>query len=382
MIASKSIVLMRPYVPDSAKRAVCDVLDSRWIGQGPRVDEFEREFSKRADDRPCVAVGSCTDALHLAYVLAGIEEGDEVIAPVFTCTATNIPLLYQRAMIRFADVEPGGLNLDPEHVARLVTERTQAIVVVHYGGAPAAVEEIQRLVPATIPIIEDCAQALGGGYREYLEPVGSHAEYACFSFQAVKHITTGDGGMLVLPHDHNIGKHQSFEFDPREDPVAQVKRLRWFGIDRAAKLAGTWANDITEVGYKYQMTDIAAAMGLEGLKVLDAQIQHRRALRDAYTRSLGGIAGISLLDRDPSSACWLCTVLVERREDFRRKLLSHGIESDLVHYRNDRYSIFQEFRGEFPNMDAIDSKYLVLPLHMDMGVEDVERVCGVVRSGW
>jgi dTDP-4-amino-4,6-dideoxygalactose transaminase len=172
--------------------------------------------------------------------------------------------------------------------------------------------------------------------------------------------------MLVLPRDL----------------VARAKRMRWFGIDREAKLNGTWENDIREVGYKFQMTDIAAAMGLAGLDALPGQIRFRRSLRDAYASGLAGVDGIRMLDTDPESACWLCTVLVERRADFRRKLRSEGIESDQVHYRNDRYSIFKDFRGEFPNMDAIDGKYLCIPLHMGMDLDDVERICDVIRSGW
>ena len=355
---TEPIVLMRPYVQEPAIAAVSEVLRSRYVGQGPRVDAFEREFSRRiVGGRPCVAVGSCTDALHLAYILAGIGPGDEVIAPLFTCTATNIPLLYQGAKIKFADVGKDSLNVDPAHVASLITERTKAVVVVHYGGQRVPVDTD---LLTYMPVIEDCAQALG-------EPkAGKFGDFACFSFQAVKHITTGDGGMLVL----------------NESLREKAKRIRWFGIDRAAKLNGTWANDITEIGYKYQMTDIAAVMGIEGLKALNWQVGIRRAMRDAYARGLDGIDGITVLDRDPGSACWLMTVLVERREDFRRKLAEHGIESDQVHYRNDRYSIFKEFRGEFPNMDAIDGKYLCLPLHMGMEMEDVARVCAVIRSGW
>lgn len=362
--AHKRIPLMQPYITDAMRTGVADVLNSRYVGQGPRVDEFERKFSARVGGRTCVAVGSCTDALHLAYLLTGIGPGDEVIAPLFTCTATNIPLLYCGATIRFADVAPGQLNIDPAAVAEMVTERTKAIVVVHYGGQPVNCRPIWDMGTGKsgalhFPVIEDCAQALG------TEKVG-HSNYCCFSFQAVKHVTTGDGGMLVPP---------LFE-------INEAKRRRWFGIDRAAKLAGTWANDITEIGYKYQMTDIAAAMGIAGLDALDGQIAVRRAIRDAYARGLAGLDGIRLLDTDPESACWLCTVLVEKREDLRRKLVEHGIESDQVHYRNDRYSIFARFRGEFPNMDAIEPKYLVLPLHMGMDVGDVERICGVIRSGW
>lgn len=356
MTATRTIPLMVPYVTDAMRAAVQETMHSRFIGQGPRVDEFERQFSAQiAGGRPCVAVGSCTDALHLAYLLAGIGPDDEVIAPLFTCTATNIPLLYCGATIRFCDVAPDSLNMDAAHCLEMVNERTKAIVVVNYGGASVS----DAFFKIGLPVIEDCAQSLAS------EP-GPRGDLACYSFQAVKHVTTADGGMLVL-----------------SDGLAEkARRMRWFGIERKAKLAGTWRNDIWEIGYKYQMNDIAATMGLEGLKSLDWQIEYRRALRDAYRSNLTHFDGIQVLDHDPRSACWLMTVLVDRREDLKRKLAAEGIESDQVHYRNDRYTIFKDFRGEFPNMDAIDGKYLCLPLHMGMDVGDVDRICDVIRTGW
>ena len=354
---------MVPFVPESAVKAVTETLKTRWIGQGPKVEEFEKLFSERIG-LPAVATGSCTDALHLAYLLAGIEPGDEVIAPLFTCTATNIPLLYLGAKIKFVDVLPRSLNMNPM-VGDLITEKTKAVVVVHYGGMPVqGIIYLQNFCWLhKLILIEDCAQGLGGTYDG--KPLGSFGDFSCFSFQAVKHVCTGDGGMLVIRNPELVEK---------------AKRMRWFGIDRKAKLEGTWANDITEVGYKYQMTDIAASMGIAGLGCLDEQIAHRRNLREEYSRELSST--VKVLDEDTESACWLFTVSVGRREDLRKKLIEHGIESDQVHYRNDRYSIFSQFRGTFPNMDTIDSKYLVLPMHMGMTVEDVQYVCGVINSGW
>ena len=367
MIATKTIPLMQPFVPEGAVSAVEKVLRSRWIGQGPMVEEFERQFSEQiVGGRSCVAVGSCTDALHLAYILAGIGPGDEVIAPLFTCTLANEPLLWMGAKIRFCDVAPGSLNMDPAHARRLITERTKAVVVVHYGGQSVDDRLFQQgNIPvgrfSKLPVIEDCAHAVGAGYY-------FGGTFQCFSFQAVKHIGTPDGGMLVVP----------------QPLAAKAKRLRWAGIDREAKHAGTWENDIRQVGYKYQMNDVAAAMGLEGLKSLDWQITYRRELRDTYRANLQALDGITVIDQDPRSACWLMTVLADRREDLMRKLRENGIECDLVHYRNDRYTIFKDFRspGQFPNMDAIEGKYLVLPLHMGMDVGDVERICEVISGGW
>lgn len=360
----KRIPLMTPYVPEEAKTGVMDTLNTRWIGQGPKVEAFESIFSQHVG-RHAVAVGSCTDALHLAYMLAGIGPGDEVLVPLFTCTATNIPLLYMGARIRFVDVVRGGLNVSVHAIMSAISSATKAVVVVHYGGAP--VEGLDGLSEycrdRNIVLIEDCAQALGGSYYE--KPLGSYGDFSCFSFQAVKHVCTGDGGMLIVN-------------DPKL--VEKAKRMRWFGIDRKAKLNGVWENDIWEVGYKYQMTDIAAAMGIAGMKYLDFQMKYRRMLREFYIGNLPDT--VKIIDQHKESACWLLTVLVDRREDLRKKLLDNEIESDQVHYRNDRYSIFHRYRGIFPNMDAVDSQYLVLPMHMSMSVDDVLRVCKVIKSGW
>jgi len=246
--------------------------------------------------------------------------------------------------------------MDLGHAKSLVTERTKAIVVVHYGGEPVDT----GFYSLGVPVIEDCAHALGS------VAAGFSGQYAAYSFQAVKHIGTGDGGMLVLSGTQ----------------AARAKRMRWFGIDREAKQNGTWENDIRELGYKYQMNDISAAIGLCGLAHLHRQLAYRRSLRDAYRANLGQIDGIQVIDLDPRSACRLMTVAVYRRAQLMAKLRAEGIECDLVHYRNDGYGIFRDFRGEYPNMDAIESKYLVLPMHMGMDVGDVERVCEVIGGGW
>ena len=262
------------------------------------------------------------------------------------------------------------MNIDPEHVRSLVTERTKAIVCVHYGGLPCDMDELQQIASEVgVPLIEDAAQAIGASYKG--RPVGSISDFTAFSFQAIKHITTGDGGMLMLR-------------DP--ELVAKTKRIRWFGIDREAKQGGTWANDIHEVGYKYQMTDIGAAMGLAALETLDETLSLRRSILDCYIDRLQDVDGVEVVGAnvpDRVHAAWLCTVLVERRKDLERKLREESIESGQVHFRNDRYSVFANFReDELPNMNALEERYLVLPLHTHMSVGDASRVCDVIRSGW
>ena len=369
-VGKDNIVLFHPHMPAKAMEYVNDTLKSRWIGQGPKVEMFEKKFSERfASNHISIAVGSGTDALHLAYILADLKPGDEVIAPVFTCTATNIPFLYMGVKVVFADVQPGTLNIDPKHVAALANKKTKAIVCVHYGGLPCDMDELHATaLKWNIPIIEDAAHAVGGKYKGKF--IGEISDFTMFSFQAIKHITTGDGGMLVIKN-HNL--------------LEKARRVRWFGIDRSAKQMGIWENDIKEVGYKYQMTDISAAMGLAALEEFDQTLAHRRKLFVVYEKNLTNVPGLKFVGggyTDREHAAWLCTVIVDRRFDLQKKLREHHIESNQVHYRNDRYSIFGGRQKSFPNMDAIEDKYLVLPLHTKMNVEDVERVCTVIKSGW
>ena len=369
---SENIVLFYPHVSEKAKKSVMETLDSRWIGQGPKVKLFEENFSKKfGSNSPAIAVGSGTDALHLSYMLAGLKPGDEVIAPVFTCTATNIPFLYMGVKIKFADIDVDTMNIDTNHLRQLMTSKVKAIVCVHYGGLPCDMDELKCIAHEWgIPIIEDAAHAVGAKYKGV--DIGSISDFTMFSFQAIKHITTGDGGMVVIKDKELVDK---------------AERLRWFGIDRKAKQAGIWENDITEIGYKYQMTDIAAAMGIVSLAEFDEQSKLRKTLFRTYSEELANcdrlrVVGNGFTDRE--HAAWLFTVIVEDRYKLQEKLRDNKIESNQVHFRNDRYSIFKEFTDgkKFPNMDKVEDDYLVLPLHTKMTVKDVRKVCSVIKSGW
>ena len=167
--------------------------------------------------------------------------------------------------------------------------------------------------------------------------------------------------------------------------LAQAKRIRWFGIDREGKQKGIWENDIWEVGYKYQMTDVAAALGLAALEEWEEVRRHRRNLLAIYERGLSNVPGLRFVGggyTDRVHAAWLCTVFARDRVGLQHKLRENRIESNQVHFRNDRYTLFKDSRGSFPNMDAVQDEYLVLPLHTRMTAGDAERVVSVVRSGW
>ena len=365
----KPIVLFYPHVPGKARQMARNVLDTRWIGQGPKVDEFEQVWEKKiSSPNKAIAVGSGTDALHLAYILAGIKSGDDVVTPVFTCTATNIPILYQGANPIFADIKKDSLNVNPESVRRHMNPNVKAIVCVHYGGLPCDMDELQMIASDWgVPLIEDAAQAHGAEYKGKI--IGSISDFTCFSFQAIKIITTCDGGMLTIKNP---------------DLFDKAKRIRWFGIDRKSKMEDRWANDITEVGYKYQMTDFSAAMGLSAMEEFDVTLLHHRRLFETYCEELKGIPGITFIGDDEvhKSSCWLCTVLVENRDDLRKKLKENNIESNSVHYRNDMYTVFGGRVNDCPNMDILESKYLVLPMHYGLSVMDIKDICQVIRGGW
>jgi len=369
MNTEEGIVLFHPHMPKNAKKYVCDTLDSRWIGQGPRVDLFEERFKAQFNlAGPCVSVSSGTAALHLAYLLANIKKDDEVLVPLFTCTATNMPLLYIGAKPIFIDVDPKTMNVSVSDMRTKINERTKAIVVVHYGGLPCDMDEINVLAQQYgIPVIEDAAHALGAKYNGLY--IGQISEFTMFSFQAIKHLTTGDGGLLTF-------KDKSLD--------SLSRRLRWFGIDRTDKQKGIWENNIVDIGYKYQMTDISAAIGLAGLEEFSETLEYRRNLYSRYLENLRNVMDVAIVDDlDPRKkhAAWLFTIQVERSKDLQSKLRSNKIESGQTHYRNDRYSIFN-CTEEFPGMDSIDEKYLILPLHTKMSLTDVDHICNVIKSGW
>jgi perosamine synthetase len=292
-----------------------------------------------------------------------------VITPVFTCTATTIPFLYMGVKFRFADVDPETLNISIPHVRELINEKTKAIVCVHYGGLPCDMNELLAIAAEyNIPIIEDAAHALGATYNG--KPIGSVGDFTMFSFQAIKHITTGDGGMLVV-RDKAI--------------IPKGERIRWFGIDRSNKQKGTWENDIWEVGYKYQMTDIAAAMGIAAMRTFDKTLAYRQKLFEIYKRDLRNIPGLHLIGADYTDrthAAWLCTAIVENRVGFMKYLRENKIESGQIHYRNDRYSVLGGRRDDLPMMDSVEDKYIVLPLNNHLTEQQIEYVCATIRKGW
>jgi perosamine synthetase len=362
------ILMFYPYISTKSLINLNKTIKSRWVGQGPKVELFEKKFSKKfLNTKNVLATGSGTDALHLAYILSNIKKDDEVIVPVFTCTATNIPLLYMDAKIVFADINPNTMNICTESVKKLITKKTKAIVIVHYGGLPCDMQELKEISKKNnLILIEDVAQAIGAKYKN--KNVGTFGNFSTYSFQAIKHITTGDGGMLVTK---------------KKDDFDKAKRIRWFGIDRDKKYKGTWSNDIYEVGYKYQMTDISATLGIDSLSEVDSVINYRRKLYYRYLQNFSKFNQIRVIDdhdKNKFHAAWLITINIENKDYLQKKLNFKNIEANQVHFRNDKYSIFKKFakNNKFKNMDYLENRYLVLPLHHKLKLSDVDYISDIV----
>src|SRR5262245_28658768 len=278
--AVREIPFSRPEYDDAEARAIAAVLASRWVSQGPKVAEFEARFAERVGAAHAVATSSCTTALHLALVIAGIQPGDEVIVPSYTFLATANAVLYVQGTPIFAEIEPDTWNLDPTDVRRRVTPRTKAVIVVHQFGLPARLE-YEALAARGIHVIEDAACVAGGTSQG--KPVGSSGHPACWSFHPRKTISTGEGGMLTT------------------DAAAvaeRVRQLRSFAAsvsDRARHEArGVVFEEYHELGYNYRMTDLQAAIGIDQLAKLDRLLAARARVAERSDRAFAPLPDVEV----------------------------------------------------------------------------------------
>ncbi|HWX20665.1 MAG TPA: DegT/DnrJ/EryC1/StrS family aminotransferase [Candidatus Binatia bacterium] len=358
-------------VCETAIQNALATLRSGFLSEGKQVKKFEDELAARLGLVRPVALNSGTTALHLALVLAGVKAGDEVIIPPQTFIATGMAVLMQGATPVFADIQWHTGNLDPDSIVAKATAKTRAVIPVHWAGYPCDLAEINQIAgQRNLAVIEDAAHALGATYRG--QPVGAISRFTCFSFQAIKHLTTGDGGALCC-------------LRPADEQRARVRR--WFCIDREhsqPSLLGERIYDADEVGYKYHLNDLAAAIGLGNLEVFPQVLARLRHISARYRAELAAVPGVKLLESkaDRESACWLFTLLTERRDDFLRALQGRGVPASVFHQRIDRNSVFGGIRKDLPNMDRFNQSQVSLPLHAGLADDEVEKVIAAVKAGW
>lgn len=345
------------------------ILYSGQISEGAPVVEFEQGFGELVGSPNILSYYSGTAALHGALVLAGVKPGDEVISTAMTAEPSNMAILHAGAKIVWADVDPANGNLTAQSIADKITERTRAILVVHYGGIPAPIAGIRAVAAARgIPVIEDAAHALGARYDGKV--LGSHSEFVMFSLQAIKHMTTVDGGMLACNHHPNMPAL-----------LAEGRKFRWFGIDRAAPRTEV---DVSSVGYKYHMNNVNATIGLAQLGHIQPVLDRHIANGRYFDRALQGIAGLSICrwEARAEPSYWFYTVLVEDRPGFERHLTAHGIGNSRAHKRNDQHSLFAASRCDLPGVDAFYPHMLHIPCGWWVDDERREYIVDVIRKGW
>lgn len=377
--AIREVPFSRPEYDDAEARAVAAVLASGWVSQGPKVAEFERRFAARVGAAEAIATTSCTTALHLALVLAGVAPGDEVIVPSYTFIATANAVLYAGATPRFAEIERDTWNLDPADVRRLVTPRTRAVLVVHQFGLPARMP-YDDLAAAGIRIIEDAACVAGGFYDG--RPVGSRPYDACWSFHPRKTISTGEGGMLTT-----------------QDPAAaaRARQLRSFAAsvsDQARHEArGVVFEEYRELGYNYRMTDLQAAIGIEQLGKLDRLLAARADIARRYDAAFGSLPGVLVPARPAYATHTYQTYGIrfdglnaEARDGMLRALVGRGISCrrgiSPVHLEPlylDRFG-----KMSLPISEDVSASSILLPMFASLSDEDqarvIDAVCAVVRT--
>ncbi|MCK5850654.1 MAG: DegT/DnrJ/EryC1/StrS family aminotransferase [Kiritimatiellae bacterium] len=364
------IQVFKPCMGQEEIDAVSEVLRSGWIGLGPKTAEFEKRFAEFCDTRYAVGVNSATAALDLAMSLMGITQGDEVIIPTMTFVSTAHAPVYHRATPVFADVDPITLNIDIADVANKVSPRTKAVIPVHYSGRPVDMDALKEAV-GNIPIVEDCAHAVGARYKG--RPVGGLGTIGCFSFHAVKNLAMGDGGALTLND---------------EDRYERTKRLRWLGIDKGTwdrselEKSYWWEYQVDEIGLTCHMNDIAAAIGLVQLSKLTDMNARRRKIAKMYFSGLAGISEIELPpdDDDVFRSSWhIFHIKCERRNDLSVFLQENGIATG-VHYKPIHTYKCYDTNIHLANAEALQHRILTLPLYPSLSNSEMDLVIGKIRE--
>lgn len=357
---------------DEEVKAVEQVLKSGWLGLGPKTKEFEDQFARYVGAEYAIGVNSCTAALHLALEIMGVG-GGEVITTPMTFVSTNHAILYNYATPVFADIEEDTLNISVDDVEKLITSRTRAIVVVHYGGHPCDMDGILSVArDKNLKVVEDAAHACGAEYKG--KKIGSLGDATCFSFHAVKNLAMGDGGMITV--------HRS-ELNER------LRKLYWLGIsrgtwDRAKGKAYKWEYDVEEIGFKYHMNDIAAAIGLVQLSKLEKMNARRRAIVDAYNEAFARVKWIETpIEKEYAESAhhnYVIKVLSGKRDELITYLAEHGISASVHYIPNHLYNIYKPYYRKLPVAELVWKKLVTLPLFPDLKDSDVDYIIEKVKK--
>ena len=377
------IDLFKVFMSNTAPDEVAKVLTSGYIGQGPKVNEFEQKLSDFFDRDYVVTLNSGTSGLHLALHLLktkkgtwpGLSDGDEVLTTSLTCTASNFPILANNLNIKWVDIDEKTLNIDLDDLSRKLSPKTKVIMLVHWGGYPNYLDKLKEIQNKCLElygfkpaIIEDGAHSFGSKYKgKYL---GNHGNIVMYSLQAIKHITSIDGGVLLLPH---------------QDLYERAKLMRWYGIDRESNRKDFRCEaDIQEWGFKFHMNDVCATVGIENLKHVNDIVGKHQSNAKYYDDNLNNIAGLTTLTRHDGheSAFWIYSMLVENREGFYKWMKECNIVVSQVHERNDKHTCVINNKSLLPTLDKTISKVVSIPVGWWVNDEQKEYIVDCVKKGW
>ena len=376
----KTYPLFKVHVPtDETLGKIREVFESGFINEGVQVTQLTNELRAWLNADNLVLTNSCTSALTLALHLSGVRPGDEVITTPMTCVASNTPIVTMGARIVWADVVPSHGMIDPQDVARKITGRTKAVMAVAWAGTPPQLQELKELCESRgVKLILDAAHAFDAGYQG--APVHEWADFTCYSFQAIKHFTTGDGGALVCLD---------------KDDYRRSKALKWFGLDRDATKdekgnwkGQQWDTNIIEAGYKFNMNNVAAAIGLSQMDHIDEIIALHRVHAYLYDDLFEGFKSVVPVVRpeggDPSF--WVYTMTVNsdysrlKRDELLKTLNAEGIMAGVVHVPNDDYTCFDQFRTDLPGVREFASCQFSLPCGWWLKEDDIRHIAQRVKE--
>ena len=390
------IPLFKVFMSPDAPTEVGKVLMSGFVGEGPQVKKFEKKLKNYFNNKNLVTLNSATSALHLTLHLLkkpvntiesssnyapqlgewpGLKDGDEVLSCPLTCTATNWPILSNNLNIKWVDVDPKTCNMCLDDLEKQLSEKTKVIMLVHWGGSSIDLDKVEKIQqkckdkygfrPA---VIQDCAHGLGSEYKGKKLGSTKHDTFTIYSFQAIKHLTTVDGGCLILP-DNRYYK--------------RAKLLRWYGIDRDDNRKDfRCENDIPEWGFKFHMNDVAATIGLCNFEHIHKILEKHKQNADFYDKELSDVKNVKIIKNHHKSSYWIYTIKVNNQKRFMDMMESKGVMVSRIHERNDKHSCVKKYKRNLPNLDRLVNEMICIPVGWWVDKEDRKYIVDCIKKGW